>query len=172
MQAVCVAADCTLKLGEIPTPTEPPRRDQPVLGLWCERAQVPYLTCLPLPAHVEAKRYGDSLVNVFTAYAFLEEAVAQGHRGMITTAGSSATGQALAASARRRRVPAILLVRRPKRIRPRGICRDTTVPSRAFVWLLGSLMKAIPAGRSSPLGGVASGWRHPWPAPTCLDARS
>ena len=90
------------------------QRELPVLGMWCERVQVPYLTCLSLPDHVEAKRYGGSLVNVFTAYAFLEEAIADGHRGVIATAGSSATGQALAAFARRRRVPAILLVRTPE----------------------------------------------------------
>lgn len=87
------------------------QRDLPVLGLWCERAQVPYLTCLPLPEHIEAERYSGSLVNVFSAYAFLEKALAEGHRGVIATAGSSATGQALAVFARRPRVPAIVLVR-------------------------------------------------------------
>ena len=90
------------------------QRDSPILGLWCERAQVPFLTCLLLPDHVEAKRYSGSLVNVVTAYAFLEEASGEGHKGVIATAGNSATGQALAVFARRRGVPAILLVRSPE----------------------------------------------------------
>jgi NADPH:quinone reductase len=85
--------------------------DQPILGLWCERAQVPYLTSLLMPRHLQAKAYSGTLVNVITAYAFLEEAAAEGHRGVIVTAGSSATGYALAALARRRGVAAILLVR-------------------------------------------------------------
>ncbi len=89
------------------------QRDLSFIGLWCERAQVPYRTCLPLPDHVQAKAYCGSLVNVMTAYAFLEEAVAEGHAGVIVTAGNSATGHALAALARRRHMPAILLVRTP-----------------------------------------------------------
>jgi NADPH2:quinone reductase len=89
------------------------QRDLPVLGLWCERAQVPYRTCLPLPQRLSTKEYSGSLVNVMTAYAFLEQAVAEGHAGVIATAGNSVTGLALAALARRRRIPAIFLVRTP-----------------------------------------------------------
>ncbi len=87
------------------------RRDLPIIGMWCERAQVPWLTCLPLPDHVPAKAYCGSLVNVVTAYAFLEQIVAEGHGGVIATAGDSATGRALAALARRRGLSAILLAR-------------------------------------------------------------
>ncbi|PQE17506.1 alcohol dehydrogenase protein [Rutstroemia sp. NJR-2017a BBW] len=85
--------------------------NDPVLGLWCETAQVPYETCLPLPDHVDAKDYSGSLVNVVTAYAFLEQATAEGHRGIIVTAGSSATGRALTVLARRRGIPIIVIVR-------------------------------------------------------------
>ncbi|WP_070107241.1 alcohol dehydrogenase catalytic domain-containing protein [Burkholderia plantarii] len=81
------------------------------IGLWCERAQMPYTNCLILPDTVPARDYCGSLVNVITAHAFLEEIVAAGHRGVIATAGNSATGLALAALARRRGLPAILLVR-------------------------------------------------------------
>lgn len=88
--------------------------DDPVLGLWCETAQVPYETCLLLPDHVEAKDYSGSLVNVVTAYAFLEQAAAEGHRGVIVTAGSSATGRALAVLARRRGMPILVIVRSEK----------------------------------------------------------
>lgn len=82
-----------------------------VLGLWCETAQVPYETCLLLPDHVDSKDYSGSLVNVVTAYAFLERAAAEGHRGVIVTAGSSATGRALAVLARRRGMSSLFIVR-------------------------------------------------------------
>ena len=81
------------------------------VGLWCETAQVPYTSCLILPEHVRARDYCGSLVNVITAYAFLDEIAEAGHRGVIVTAGNSATGRALAALARDRNVAAIFLVR-------------------------------------------------------------
>jgi NADPH2:quinone reductase len=63
--------------------------------------------------HLPTKEYSGSLVNVMTAHAFLEQALAEGHAGVIATAGSSATGLALAALARRRGMPSMLLVRTP-----------------------------------------------------------
>jgi NADPH:quinone reductase-like Zn-dependent oxidoreductase len=88
--------------------------DDPVLGLWCETAQVPYEACLLLPDQVDAKDYSGSLVNVVTAYAFLQQAVVEGHRGVIVTAGSSATGRALVALARRQGIPILVIVRSEK----------------------------------------------------------
>ena len=87
------------------------RRSPESIGLWCERAQVPYSACLILPEHARARDYCGSLVNVMTAYAFLEEIAEAGHKGVIVTAGNSATGHALAALARSRKLPAIFLVR-------------------------------------------------------------
>ncbi len=84
---------------------------EPVLGLWSETAQVPYLSCLPLPDHLDPLDYSGSLVNVATAYAFLEQASAEGHRGVLITAGGSATGRAALALARRRGLPALVVVR-------------------------------------------------------------
>jgi NADPH:quinone reductase len=55
--------------------------------------------------------YCGSLVNVITAYVFLQEVAAEGHKGIIVTAGNSATGYALASLARKRNAPAIFLVR-------------------------------------------------------------
>ncbi|RFU49717.1 alcohol dehydrogenase catalytic domain-containing protein [Paraburkholderia sp. DHOC27] len=81
------------------------------IGLWSEQAQMPYTNCLILPDHVAALDYSGSLVNVMTAYAFIEEIVAAGHRGIIVTAGHSATGNAMAALARQRNLPVIFLVR-------------------------------------------------------------
>lgn len=81
------------------------------VGLWCDTAQVPYTSCLILPEHLDAKDYSGSLVNVMTAYAFLEEILEAGHKGVIVTAGGSATGLALASLTRRRNIPAIFLAR-------------------------------------------------------------
>lgn len=81
------------------------------VGAWSEKAQVPYTSCVILPDHVPARDYCGSLVNTFTSYAFLEEIAAAGHRGVIATAGASATALALAALAKKRQVPVIHLVR-------------------------------------------------------------
>jgi NADPH:quinone reductase len=81
------------------------------VGLWSEHAQMPYTHCLILPDHVSALDYCGSLVNVMTAYAFIEEIIAAGHRGIVVTAGHSATGNAIAALARERGLSAIFLVR-------------------------------------------------------------
>ncbi|HKO20845.1 MAG TPA: hypothetical protein VJU82_18370 [Acidobacteriaceae bacterium] len=81
------------------------------IGLWCERAQIPWTSCLILPDHVRARDYSGSLVNVMTAYAFLEEIAEAGHKSVIVTAGNSATGHAIVSLARRRKLSAIFLVR-------------------------------------------------------------
>lgn len=86
-------------------------RTPETIGTWCERAEVPYLTCAILPESVRPRDYSGSLVNAITAYAFLRQSAAEGHRGIVATAGNSGTGRALAALARHLRVPAILLVR-------------------------------------------------------------
>jgi len=223
MKAICVTADRSLELRDIPTPTEPPpgyllvdikasainhgdkfflrtpqavgnaaafrshevwgvsaagtvvavgagvppgyagksvaiyrslQRDRPVIGLWCERAQIPYRSCLPLPDHVQAKAYSGSLVNVITAYAFLEEATTAGHGGVIVTAGNAATGHALAAFARRRRMPAILLVRTPAaqaQLQDRGI-EHVLVIKEGFLTELGELAARL--GATAVFDGV------------------
>jgi NADPH:quinone reductase len=81
------------------------------VGMWSERAVVPYTNATILPENVSVEDYCGSLVNAVTAYAFLEEIATDGHKGVIATAGTSATGLALAAIARRKNIPAILLVR-------------------------------------------------------------
>lgn len=86
-------------------------RSPETVGLWSERAQVPYLSCLVLPDSVRARDYSGSLVNVITAYAFLEQIQADGHKGVVATAGGSATAKALLALARRRGAPVVFLVR-------------------------------------------------------------
>ncbi|MEG9439041.1 hypothetical protein JAO29_23140 [Edaphobacter sp. HDX4] len=81
------------------------------IGLWSERAVIPVTSCVVLPEELSVEEYSGSLVNVITAYAFLEEAVSAGHTGVIVTIGGSATGLALAALALRRQIPVLFLVR-------------------------------------------------------------
>lgn len=81
------------------------------VGLWSERAQIPWTSCVILPDEASILDYSGSLVNVITAYAFLEEIIAEGHKGVIVTAGNSATGLAMAALARDRGFPVIFLAR-------------------------------------------------------------
>jgi NADPH:quinone reductase-like Zn-dependent oxidoreductase len=81
------------------------------IGLWCERAQLSYKSCLILPDHVRARDYCGSFANVLTVYAFFSEIAAQAHKGIIVTAGNSATGYIAASLSRRRNVPAVFLVR-------------------------------------------------------------
>jgi NADPH:quinone reductase-like Zn-dependent oxidoreductase len=82
-----------------------------LIGLWCERAQVPYTSCVILPDSVPARDYCGSFANVLTVHAFLEEVAAAGHGAVIVTAGTSATGRIAVSIARRRNLPAIFLVR-------------------------------------------------------------
>jgi NADPH:quinone reductase len=86
-------------------------RSAEAIGLWCERAQAPYLSCAILPDAVRARDYSGSLVNVMTAYAFLEQIHTEGHKGVVVTASNSATGRAMLALARRRGTPVLFLAR-------------------------------------------------------------
>ena len=86
-------------------------RGPATLCLWCDRAQVPYTACLRLPEWAEARSYSGSLVNIITAHAFLEQVAAEGLAASWPSPGGSATRHALAALARRRGVPALLVVR-------------------------------------------------------------
>ncbi|MBN4096010.1 zinc-binding dehydrogenase [Methylobacterium sp. OT2] len=81
------------------------------VGVWCERAQVPYESCLILPDRVRARDYCGSFANILTVEAFFVETAAAGHKGIIVTAGNSATGRIAVSLARRHGIPAIFLVR-------------------------------------------------------------
>ena len=82
-----------------------------VVGVWSELAQIPYTACVLLPETLSPRDYSGSLVNVFTAYAFLDEIVVAGHKGVVVTGGTSSTGGALVALGRARGVKVISLVR-------------------------------------------------------------
>lgn len=84
------------------------------LGVWSKRVVVTERSCLVLPQGVAGREFNGSFANVLTVYAFMAQAADEGHRGVIVTAGNSATGRMAIALARHRNMPAIFLVRSPE----------------------------------------------------------
>lgn len=82
-----------------------------LVGLWSEYAHVPYLDCVLLPDDVPVAAYAGSLVNVITPYVFWKQIVGEGHRGIICTAGTSATGIALLGVCLAYGIPLVSIVR-------------------------------------------------------------
>jgi NADPH:quinone reductase-like Zn-dependent oxidoreductase len=66
-----------------------------IVGTWCEYSHVHFLDCVLLPDSAKLEEYSGSLVNVITSYAFLKQISNEGHKGIISTAGTSATGIAM-----------------------------------------------------------------------------
>jgi NADPH:quinone reductase-like Zn-dependent oxidoreductase len=65
------------------------------VGSWSEYAHVHFLDCAILPDGADPKEYSGSMVNIITPLAFLKQIISEGHKGIISTAGNSATGIAL-----------------------------------------------------------------------------
>jgi len=125
------------------------------VGLWSEQALVPRTSCVVLPKSVSARDYSGSLVNVMTAHAILEEATGEDHRGVIVTAGNSATGLAMAPIARKRGVSAISLVRSADaavKMRSLGIEHVLAMSDEGFESELGKL--AADLGATAVFDGV------------------
>lgn len=116
------------------------------VGLWSEKAQVLYTSCVILPDQLSARDYCGSLVNAFTPYAFLQEMAVEGHRGVIATAGASATALALAVLAKKRQVPVIHLVRSQaqyEEARRLGLEHVIATDGEEFEGKLGQLAEAL-----------------------------
>ncbi|MFP3504671.1 alcohol dehydrogenase catalytic domain-containing protein [Burkholderia sp. SIMBA_062] len=116
------------------------------VGLWSEKAQLPYTSCVILPDEVRTRDYCGSLVNAFTAYAFLEQIVAEGHHGVVATAGASATALALAALAKKRQVAVIHLVRsraQYEELRQWGLAHVVATDDEGYEDQLGQLAESL-----------------------------
>ena len=86
-----------------------------IIGTWSEYAQLPYLSCAIVPAAAIAPEvHPSSLVNLITPYAFAKQVMNEGHKGIVVTAGSSATGRAMIAIADALNVPVVSLIRNAK----------------------------------------------------------
>ncbi|MDN3584603.1 zinc-binding dehydrogenase [Mucilaginibacter flavus] len=82
-----------------------------IVGTWSQYAHVHYLDCVILPDSVDMLDYSGSLVNIITPYAFLKQIQLEGHKAIITTAGTSATGIAMAGICLAYNIPHIAIVR-------------------------------------------------------------
>ena len=125
------------------------------LGLWSEQVLVERTSCVVLPKSASPVDYSGSLVNVITAYAFLEQIAVEGHKGVIVTAGTSATGLAMAALTRRRSVPAIFLTRSEDaatKLRSHGVEHVLITSDKDFESALGKL--AAELGTTAVFDGV------------------
>ena len=87
------------------------RFSETVIGSWCEYAHVHFLDCVILPENVTPEDYSGSMVNIITPYAFLKQIMDEGHKGIISTAGNSATGIALLGFCLTYNFPLISIVR-------------------------------------------------------------
>lgn len=66
-----------------------------MVGTWCEYSHLHFLDCIILPDGVNPEEYSGSMVNLITPFAFLKQIINEGHKGIVSTAGNSATGIAL-----------------------------------------------------------------------------
>ncbi|WP_158991159.1 zinc-binding dehydrogenase [Mucilaginibacter sp. L196] len=82
-----------------------------VVGSWSEYAHIPFLDCAILPADADPQDYSGSMVNIITPFAFLKQIIGEGHKGIISTAGNSATGIALLGFCLTHNFPLISIVR-------------------------------------------------------------
>lgn len=82
-----------------------------IVGTWSQYAHVHYLDCVILPENVNPLDYSGSLVNIITPFAFLKQIQDEGHTGIISTAGSSATGIAMLGICLAYNIPHISIVR-------------------------------------------------------------
>jgi len=87
------------------------RFSESAVGSWCEYAHVPFLDCAILRNGADPAEYSGSMVNIITPLAFLRQIINEGHKGIISTAGNSATGIALLGFCLTYNFPLISIVR-------------------------------------------------------------
>ena len=82
-----------------------------MIGTWCEYAHMHYLDCIILPDDAIPEEYAGSVVNAITPYAFLQQVSTEGHKGILSTAGTSATGIAMLGVCLANNFPLLSIVR-------------------------------------------------------------
>ena len=83
-----------------------------IIGTWSEYGHVHHHHCVLLPTGVNPEEYAGSLVNIITPYAFLQQVIGEGHKGIIATAGTSATGIAMLGICQAFGFPIISIIRK------------------------------------------------------------
>jgi NADPH:quinone reductase len=87
------------------------QKSENLIGTWSEYSQLRRLNCVLLPNELDTQVYSGSLVNAVTPYAFWKQAASEGHKGVLITAGSSASGIAMLGIALAKRIPVVSIVR-------------------------------------------------------------
>jgi NADPH:quinone reductase len=82
-----------------------------MIGAWSQYTHMHYLDCVILPANENPTDYSGSMVNIITPYSFIQQIRASGHKGILSTAGNSATGIAMVGMSIAYRFPLISVVR-------------------------------------------------------------
>src|SRR6516165_4129111 len=87
------------------------QKSENLIGTWSEYSQLHRLNCVLLPDELDTQDYSGSLVNAITPYAFWKQAASEGHKGVLITAGSSASGIAMLGIALAKRIRVVSIVR-------------------------------------------------------------
>jgi len=87
------------------------QKSENLIGTWSEYSQLHRLDCVLLPNELDTQDYSGSLVNAITPYAFWKQAASEGHKGVLITAGGSASGIAMPGIALTKRIPVVSIVR-------------------------------------------------------------
>ena len=85
--------------------------DDDIIGTWSEYSHLHYLQCAIIPDGLDPQEYAASLVNIITPYGFFKQIREEGHKAIIATAGTSATGRALLGIAQAYDFPIISIAR-------------------------------------------------------------
>lgn len=87
------------------------KSSESMIGTWCEYAHMHYLDCIILPDDAVPEEYAGSVPNAITPYGFLQQVSAEGHKGILSTAGTSATGIAMLGICLANNFPLVSIVR-------------------------------------------------------------
>jgi NADPH2:quinone reductase len=82
-----------------------------MVGAWSQYTHMHYLDCVILPKDEDPEQYSGSLVNLITPYSFIKQIQAEGHKGVLSTAGTSATGIAMVGMSIAYQFPLLSIVR-------------------------------------------------------------
>jgi NADPH2:quinone reductase len=82
-----------------------------MVGAWSQYTHMHYLDCAILPQDESPEQYSGSLVNLITPYSFIQQIQSEGHKGILSTAGTSATGIAMVGMSIAYKFPLLSIVR-------------------------------------------------------------
>jgi NADPH2:quinone reductase len=87
------------------------QKSDQLIGTWSQYAHLHYLQCAILPDDADMDVYSGSLVSAITPYSCLQQILEDGHKGIINTAATSATGLAMLAFCKAYNIPNLSIAR-------------------------------------------------------------